>query len=89
MFVLVCCSVSAVLGGVVGRRGPGLVHGTLTGYTNYSCRCVLCGDCWREYQRRRRGSKIVERTVSGAAADPLFWEKVRVVQGLRYGRGRL
>ena len=70
----------------MGRCKQGLVHGTLTGYTNYSCRCVVCSDCWREYQRRRRGSRIVERTVSGAAADPEFWERVREVQGLRYGR---
>ena len=27
-----------------------------------------------------------ERTVSGAAADPEFWVKVREVQGIRYGR---
>ena len=63
-----------------------MTHGTLTAYTNGGCRCDVCRRGWRDYNRKRRGSRPVERTVSGAAADPEFWVKVRVVQGIRYGR---
>jgi hypothetical protein len=62
-----------------------VTHGTLTAYTK-GCRCDQCRVNWRDYHRAKRGSRIVEREPSGAASDPDFWERVREVQGLRYGR---
>ena len=62
-----------------------VTHGTLTAYTK-GCHCDVCRRGWRDYHRAKRGSHIPEREPSGAAADPEFWEQVRVVQGLRYGR---
>ena len=65
-------------------------HGTITAYTNHECRCIACSAEWRKYQRRRRAERGAkswpeERVVSGAAADPLFWERVRA--GVRGRRG--
>lgn len=30
---------------------PGAKHGTISGYNNYTCRCVLCTEAWAEYAR--------------------------------------
>lgn len=44
------------------RKNTGkLVHGTVSGYTNYDCRCVLCREAQRLAVRKWRASKSLSR----------------------------
>lgn len=40
-------------------------HGTVTGYTNYKCRCEPCRKSWREY----KAARIRQQKIDGLAPD--------------------
>lgn len=46
-----------------GQRSLGLRHGTLTGYTKYSCRCDLCKSAAVAYQTKWRENRKQSVTV--------------------------
>ena len=64
----------------------------LTNYTD-GCRCdAICRPAWRKYNEDRRdrldpGRRKYRRRdpVGEAALDNQFWERVRLVQLVRYG----
>ena len=39
------------------QRSGDAPHGTLGGYTNWSCRCVKCKLAYSEYRKKRRAAK--------------------------------
>lgn len=42
-------------------------HGTITGYTNYRCRCSLCREAWRSYAATSPSHRVHNRARSIAA----------------------
>jgi hypothetical protein len=54
------------------QESPELImHGTVSGYLNYRCRCALCRSAWAEYSRsyrQRRKARTGERILHGRFA---------------------
>lgn len=38
-------------------KHPDCAHGTVTGYTNYYCRCGPCGSAWSQYYQEWKSQK--------------------------------
>lgn len=62
-----------------GTKSSAIKHGTLTGYQQFHCRCDLCKEARRSYDRNRKEGtapwRITQRWARGALVSAIMSQK--------------